>query len=376
MNKKILILGAGIMQIPIIKKVKSLGYTPVVLDYAVDAPGFKYSDNNHIVSTLDYEGVLRVAIEEEISGILTTSDAPVRIVSKVARKLGLNAMSVESADICTNKLKQRIILKENGIGCPTFDIVDKNINFANYSDFPYIVKPVDSSASRGVSVALNTDDLRRSIEYAIGFSQSGNVLVEQFVGGREFSVETYTQHNKTTIVAITEKHLLDNGYFVENTHIEPADVTKEEEELIKEEVSKVIAAIGLDNAPSHTEVKLWHGKIYIIEIACRLGGDYITSDLVPLSTGIDMSENLVRVSVGEEIDVAQKENRYAAVQFINNMNYEKCRSYIETNRDKIVRYEIKPYSDKVVKNSLDRLGYIILVENNRELLNMEISKLN
>lgn len=376
MNKKILILGAGIMQIPIIQKVKSLGYTPVVADYAKNAPGFNYSDNNHIVSTLDYEGILRVAKEEKVSGILTTSDAPVLIVAKVAKELGLNAMSVESADICTNKLRQRVIFKQNKIGCPAFEVVDRNSVDTRFSDFPCIVKPVDSSASRGVSIARNPKELEESVEYAFGFSKSDKVLVEQFVGGREFSVETFTQHNKTTIVAITEKHLLDNGYFVENTHIEPADVSDSEAGLIKEEVAKAIAAIGLDNAPSHTEVKLWRGKVYIIEMACRLGGDYITSDLVPLSTGVDMLENLVKVSVGEDIDVAQKINSYAAVQFINNTNYEKCTSYIETNRNKIVRYEIEPYSDKIVKNSLDRLGYIIIVGNNRELINDDLSKIN
>lgn len=372
--KKILVLGAGIMQIPIIKKIKSLGFIPIVADYADDAPGFKFSDNNYIVSTLDYEGILKVAIDEQVDGILTTSDAPVQVVSKVAKKLGLNAMSEETAIICTNKLKQRILFNENNVGSPLFEIVDTNARDIKFATFPCIVKPIDSSASRGVTIVNNPGELRKSIDYAFEYSKSDKVLVEQFVGGREFSVETLTQDGETTIIAITEKHLLDNGYFVENIHIEPATITEEEEGLIKEEVAKAILAVELNNAPSHTEVKLWNEKVYIIEMACRLGGDYITSDLVPLSTGVDMSENLIRLSLGEKIDVLQKRHRFAAVQFINNINYEVCKDYIE-NSNNIVRYEIGQYSDKVIKNSLDRLGYIIIECDSRERINTELSKL-
>ena len=375
MNKKILVLGAGIMQIPVIKKVKELGHIPIVADFAADAPGFKFSDNNHIVSTLDYEGILSIAKKEQVDGILTTSDAPVRIVAKVAKQLGLNAMSEETAEICTNKLKQRILFKENNVGCPDFEIVHTNSRDISFSSFPCIVKPVDSSASRGVSIAENADDLRNAIDYAFEFSKSETVLVEQFIEGREFSVETFTQNKETTVIAITEKHLLDNGYFVENTHIEPANITDCENELIKKEVMNAIATIGLDNAPSHTEVKLWNGKVYVIEMACRLGGDYITSDLCPLSTGIDMLENLVKISLGEKVNVYQKKSKCAAVQFINNFNYDSCKSYIEMNKDNIVRYEIESYSDKTIKNSLDRLGYIIIVGNDQEYINLELSKM-
>ena len=375
MNKKILVLGAGIMQIPVNKKVKELGHIPIVADFAADAPGFKFSDNNHIVSTLDYEGILSIAKKEQVDGILTTSDAPVRIVAKVAKQLNLNAMSEETAEICTNKLKQRILFKENNVGCPDFEIVHTSSRNISFSSFPCIVKPVDSSASRGVSIAKNANELRKAIDYAFNFSKADTVLVEQFIEGKEFSIETFTQNKETTIIAITEKHLLDNGYFVENTHIEPANITSDEDALIKKEVINAIASVGLDNAPSHTEIKLWKGKVYVIEMACRLGGDYITSDLCPLSTGVDMLENLVKVSLGEKVNVNQKKSKCAAVQFINNFNYDSCKTYIEMNKENIVRYEIESYSDKTIKNSLDRLGYIIIEGNDQEYINLELSKM-
>ena len=375
MNRKILILGAGIMQVPVIKKVKELGFTPVVTDYAADAPGFKFSNNNHYISTLDYEKILELAKDEEVVGVLTTSDAPVRVVARVANQLGLNAMSEETAHICTNKLRQRLLFKKHGVNCPNFEIVDRVASNISFQSFPCIVKPIDSSASRGVSIAHNIDDLKVSVDYAFRFSNADQILVEQYVGGREFSVETFTQDNQTTVIAITEKHLLDNGFFVENTHIEPAGVSIHEAELITEEVRKAIAAVGLNNSPSHTEVKLCDGNVYVIEIACRLGGDYITSDLCKLSTGIDMLENLVKVSIGERINTEQSMCRFASVQFINNLNYNACARYIEENKDSIIRYEIEPFKDKPIMNSLDRLGYIIIEGNSREYIDYELSKM-
>lgn len=149
------------------------------------------------------------------------------------------------------------------------------------------------------------------------------------------------------------------AFFVEDTHIEPARITADEYGIIAAEVIKAINIIGLDNCPSHTEVKLNSGGAFIIEIACRLGGDYITSDLVPLSTGVDMLGNLVKISLGETIDVTKKRSRYSCVQFLNPQNYTRCVEFIESHDAHISRYDIRPYSKTLIKSSLDRLGYII-----------------
>lgn len=374
--KKILILGAGVMQVPVIQKVSAMGFIPVVADYDSNAPGFKYSASNYVTSTLDYEGILEVAQKEQVDGILTTSDAPVRIVAKVAKVLGLNAMSEVTADICTNKLKQRVLFRESNIGCPNFEIVHSNNREIQFDTYPCIVKPIDSSASRGVSIAHSQSELKSCIDNAFVYSKSDRILVEQFVEGREYSVETFTQHGHTHMIAITEKHLLNNGYFVENTHIEPAGVSAEEANLIYIEVLKAINAVGLDNAPSHTEVKIWNGKVFIIEMACRLGGDYITSDLVPLSSGVDMLENLILAAIGQDINVTNKLQKFSAVQFVNNFNYNNCKSFIANNSNSIIRYEIEPFENKVIKNSLDRLGYIIIQRESRIEIDDTLTLLN
>lgn len=372
--KRLLILGAGQMQQPIIALAKRMGHYTIVADYDPQAPGFEYADVKSTISTIDKDAVLQLAQSEDVDGILTTSDYPVRVVAYVSEKLGLPAMTQKVAEICTNKYEQRKLFRENGINTPFFVQCDINTNLCNLNDFPYIVKPVDSSASRGVVEVHNAEQLMNAVIGACKLSRSGNAIVESFIYGKEFSVETLTQKGETHIIQITEKLTRgeDKGYFVEDTHIEPARISEKEADVIRKEVLRAAKIVGVDNCPTHTEVKLWDGKPYIIEMACRLGGDYITSDLVPLSTGISMMENLIRLSLGEDIDIIPKHHKWSCVQFLNEENYYRCKKYIDSNK-RICRCEIGEYKDSGIKSSLDRLGYIILQRDTRKELEIELS---
>lgn len=375
--KKLLILGAGQMQVPIIALAKKLGYCTVVADYDPKAPGFKYADVVSTISTIDKEAVLKIAQEEEVDGLLTTSDYPVRVVSYVGEKLGLPSMTQRVAQVCTNKYEQRQLFKESGVNTPFFIQCNLNSDLTGLTAFPYIVKPVDSSASRGVEEVHNASQLKEAIKAACEQSRTGNAIVESFIGGKEFSVETLTQGGITHIIQITEKLTRgeEQGYFVEDTHIEPARISKEEADAIRSEVMKATRAVGVDNCPTHTEIKLWDGKPYIIEMACRLGGDYITSDLVPLSTGISMMENLIRLSVGEKIDTEVKYKKWSCVQFLNEANYYRCKDFIASGNSHIRTSEVGDYKDTVIKSSLDRLGYIILQADTREEIEDILTKI-
>lgn len=375
--KRILILGAGQMQVPIIDLAKQLGHYTIVADYDPKAPGFEYADVKSTISTIDKDAVLQLARREHVDGILTTSDYPVRVVAYVGEKLGLPAMTRRVAEVCTNKYEQRVLFRENGINTPFFSKCDVNTDLSALNDFPYIVKPVDSSASRGVVEVYNQEQLKVAVIGACGLSRSGNAIVESFIYGKEFSVETLTQRGETHIIQITEKLTRgeDKGYFVEDTHIEPARISSAEAESIRKEVLLAAKAVGVDNCPTHTEIKLWDGKPYIIEMACRLGGDYITSDLVPLSTGISMMENLIRLSLGERIDVEPKYRKWSCVQFLNEENYFRCKEFIEQNKSIVSRCEVGDYKTDVIKSSIDRLGYIIFQSETREVMENTLSRI-
>lgn len=375
--KKLLILGAGQMQVPIIALAKKLGYCTVVADYDPKAPGFKYADVVSTISTIDKEAVLKLAQEEKVDGLLTTSDYPVRVVSYVGEKLGLPSMTQRVAQVCTNKYEQRQLFKESDVNTPFFIQCNVNSDLTELTAFPYIVKPVDSSASRGVEEVHNALQLKEAIKAACEQSRTGNAIVESFIGGKEFSVETLTQCGVTHIIQITEKLTRgeEQGYFVEDTHIEPARISEEDADAIRSEVMKATRAVGVDNCPTHTEIKLWDGKPYIIEMACRLGGDYITSDLVPLSTGISMMENLIRLSVGEKIDTEVKYDKWSCVQFLNEANYYRCKDFIASGNSHIRTSEVGEYKDTVIKSSLDRLGYVILQADTREEIEDILTKI-
>jgi carbamoyl-phosphate synthase large subunit len=295
----------------------------------------------------------------------------------VGEKLGLPAMTQRVAQVCTNKYEQRQLFKENGVNTPFFIQRSLDSDLAGLTAFPYIVKPVDSSASRGVEEVHDTKQLKVAVKTACELSRTGNAIVESFIGGKEFSVETLTQGGKTHIIQITEKLTRgeEQGYFVEDTHIEPARICEEEASAIKVEVLKATKAVGVDNCPTHTEIKLWEGKPYIIEMACRLGGDYITSDLVPLSTGISMMENLIHLSLGEPIDVEPKYHKWSCVQFLNESNYYRCKSFIDSGDLSIRNSEVEEYRDNVIKNSLDRLGYVVFQANSREEIEQILKKI-
>lgn len=366
--KKILILGAGQMQVPIIALSKKMGHYTIVADYDPNAPGFKYSDIASTISTIDKDAILKLAQELKIDGILTTSDYPVRVVSYVGEKLGLPAMTQQVAKVCTDKYEQRQLFKKSGINTPFFVQCDVNCVLSSFKDFPYVVKPVDSSASRGVERVQTEKQLRNAVEAACGMSRTGKAIVESFIGGKEYSVETLTQNGITHIIQITEKLTRGEelGYFVEDTHIEPARISEAEADAIKGEVLKAAKAVGVDNCPTHTEIKLWNGKPYIIEMACRLGGDFITSDLVPLSTGISMMENLIKLSLGEKINTDVKYHKWSCVQFLNDANYFRCKDFISSRDPHIRKSEVEEYREGVIKSSLDRLGYIILQADTRK----------
>lgn len=375
--KRLMILGAGFMQIPVIRKAKELSYHTIVVDYNSHAPGIQYANEFYNISTTDKKEILALAQEKKIDGILTTSDYPVNVVAYVSRVLGLSSMSEKLAELCTNKYLQRTYFRENQIRVPEFRLVESLDELNGFDHFPCIIKPVDSSASRGVKRVRNWSELKDQFAETASYSSLGKVIVEEFIEGKEYSVESLSQHGEHHIIQITEKQTIgeEKGYFVEDTHIEPARLNGLERRKVEDFVKEVLRKIHVDNCPTHTELKINGDGIFIIEIACRLGGDYITSDLVPLSTGVDMLENLIKLSLDVNIEVAIKNKGVSAVQFLNNKNYERCLAFIEGGDPSIVKYEVHPFEPHEIKDSLARFGYIIFHAANRDEIEKVLLKI-
>lgn len=370
---RLLIIGGGEMQVPIIKKAKELNLFCIVTDFDDNAPGFKFADIGLNVSTLDFSKTLEIAQKYEINGVVTTSDLPVRTLAFVTENMGLKGLSTYSAELCTNKYAQRQAMLMGSVYVPMhflFNTMEEIELSKKGFVFPLIVKPIDSSASRGVTKVENFNELLEASKYAFQFSKGNKIIIEEYIEGPEYSVESLTQNGETNVIAITQKSTIGSNekYFVESRHIIPADLDNNNENIIVDYIKKIVGLFKIDNSATHAELKLSTKGPVLIEIGARLGGDYITSDLVPLSTGVDMLDNVIKIALNQQITIKKTKSLFAGVRFLNSFNYYQGLQVIDSKNEKIVRSEIKPYKESLITNSLDRLGYVIACTKNRKEL--------
>ncbi|MFD0680784.1 MULTISPECIES: ATP-grasp domain-containing protein [unclassified Paenibacillus] len=382
--KKLLVLGASRLQIPILKKAKEMGIYTIAVDWDSLAPGKSEADEFHQISTNDVKKLHLFAKELMIDGIITNSDFPMRTVSVISRELRLNAISPISALLTTNKLLLREVLHESGITGPKFAKVSSISDVFFKSEelgFPFILKPVDSSASRGVYLIQNHQGIEYAYEKAIQYAKNKILIAEEYISGREFSVESITYENKTDIIAITEKITSGPPNFVETGHIIPANITLSECESINELIRSSINALGINNAITHAEVKVNPEGCFIIEIGPRLGGDYISTDLVPLATGYDLVENAVRMAMNYEMRSFPKLNRAACIGFMVAPPgiLQKIEGLPSEASPELVRMELfvkEGQSINSLRSSLDRLGYILVEGSSNEEVKNKIENLS
>ena len=323
--KRLMVLGAGYLQRPAIIKAKELGLDVIAVDMNPDAPGFRVPDiKKEIISTIDIPGVMKAAEKHQIDGIMTlASDMPMQTVAAVCRKMGLVGISQETALLATNKAYMRDAMKENGVPVPLYYRVNSKSSFLEAIEKirnagkKCIVKPADNSGSRGVDMVDDNDDLDAAYEYAYAYSRSGEIVVEELMEGPEVSVETLAIGGDVHVIQITDKLTTGAPFFVEMGHSQPSLLPYDVRQKIAEVAIAANKAIGIENGPSHTEIKITEDGPKIVEIGARLGGDCITTHLVPLSTGVDMVEASIRIALGEKADLRKKWNRGSAIRYIN-----------------------------------------------------------
>lgn len=410
-QKKMMILGASALQVPAIKKAKELGYQIILVDYDENAVGFALADVKLVVSTLDQEEVYRQALIYQPDVVITsTSDGPVRTAAYVNEKLGKKPdLSYENALCATIKSKMRDRLKQCGVPIPEYYAA------ANYEAFSEavdkldgdcIVKPADNAGSRGVvQLAIaewnggeaqspcvnrlpyeqqhNTNAqtakrllaynrrimklLRETYDYSLGNARNGMVMVEEYMHGAEVSVEIMVIDGAPHILTITDKYITPPPYFVELAHCEPSRLDAGTQEEIRKVAAQAVRAIGIENAPAHVEIKVTEEGPKIVELAARLGGDFITSRLVPLSTGIDMVGASVLLATGEEPDLTPKWDRGAAIHFISAGNEPSVITritvpdalYEQEGVEEICLYKKPGDPVQGTRSSNDRLGHVI-----------------
>lgn len=363
--KKLAIIGASYLQEPLIQKAKSMGIETHVFAWECGDVGEKSADCFYPISIVEKDEILAKCREIGIDGVCSiASDLAAITVNYVAVKLGLVCNSSECVEMSTNKHKMRLAFEKNGDPSP------KSILVANVDDlkgvdldYPVIVKPIDRSGSRGITKLMSEEGLEQAVEYAKQQGFEKNALVEEFAEGQEYSVECISWKGEHHFLALTKKYTTGEPHFIETAHMEPADVSAETLEQVKKIVFHALDSLQITMGASHSELKIdSEGVVRIIEIGGRMGGDYIGSHLVELSTGVDFLEGVIKIALGEEPDLMPRhEKRAAAVRFIFGMEDQNILHQIEEEHpDYLILKHISDIQEGEITDSSNRYGAFLI----------------
>ena len=376
MMKIIMVLAAGLLQIDVIEKAKSMGYYVLAVDGNPKAPGFNVADKAICADIVNEEAMLKIARDEHVDGVIhPCSEVSMAVMGRINDELGLSGISREQAICATNKHLMRKAFEKGNAPSPKSilaqDAEDAWSRLQNEFDTDAILKPSRNSGSRGIAkVSRNMDkgDFIRAYDEALSESRDHSVLIEQFIEGPEFSIEMIVWRGDIHVLTVTDKKTTDAPHFVELGHNQPSCFSDADVETLKAAAIAGVRALGVNNCACHAEAKLMNGKAYLMEVGARLGGDFISTELTHLSTGIDMVAAAIDVALGVEPDLSAKEEpkgvciRYFCPKpgkLVSISNTEVL------NNPHVYLWEIYPKEGDVipaVTSSLCRSGHVIVTE--------------
>ena len=374
---KLAIIGASYLQLPLVQRAKEMGIYTICFAWADGAVCKDVCDKFYDISIIEKEQILDICREEQINGICTiASDTAAPTVAYVAEQMGLVGNSYECSLKANDKYLMRNAFKAAGIPSPQFWCINDKSNSTHqtshitHNSFPLIVKPTDRSGSLGVMKVEREDDLLSAIEQAMKCSFKHEAIVEQYIEGREISVEFISYQGKHYPLQITDKVTTGAPHFVELEHHQPADLTIEQYSEIYRLTTKALDALGVTNGASHSEYRITEdGKIYVMEIGARMGGDFIGSHLVQLSTGYDFLRGVIEVALGQFTSPVRTISKYSGVYFLcQETGYLDLYFQQHSFPSCIVAHEKTSNTLWPVKCSGDRNGYLIYQSDKKEVL--------
>lgn len=317
--KRLMIIGASILQLPAIQKAKELGFHVAVADFNPNAIGIPYADEYYNVSTIDEEGVYQAAKKFRADGIMTlATDMPMRSVSYACKKLGLTGITYDTAVKATDKGEMIKAFEKANVEHPWYYIIaDRAKPLPEGITYPAITKPTDNAGSRGVMLVNSREELEAALAYSAENGRSGAVIVEEYMVGPEVSVEVIVWQGTPHVLQITDKLTTGAPHFVEMGHSQPSRLSLADQEKIKDLACRAVKAVGIDNGPVHVEIMLTKEGPKMVELGARMGGDCITTHLVPLSTGIDMIKATIDICLGLTPDIEPKFQKGSAIRFFD-----------------------------------------------------------
>ncbi len=365
-KSKIIIIGANEFQYKLINKANNVGYETHVFAWEEGAIAKDIATFFYPISITDKEKILEKAKEIQPDAVISiASDLAMPTVNYVAEKLELIGNTMLSTELMTNKFQMRERLSKNNLPSPWYKLVSIYDDLKNEElKFPLIVKPIDRSGSRGITKVSSLDELKAAIELAKNVSFLDIVLVEEYIGGIEYSIESISQNGNHQVLQVTEKFTTGSPHYIEIGHLQPAKISKKLQKNIEEIIIESLTALEFKNGASHAEIKIDNDKISIIEIGGRMGGDFIGSDMVQISTKIDFLKLVLDVALGKDIlgiNNDNANNNYAVVKFLFSQEDIEEYNIIKKKFPNIVVEEnINDKFNNNITDSSNRNGYYIL----------------
>lgn len=359
--KKILLLGGSAQQIIAIKTAKRLGYYTVLCDFLEDNPGQYEADKFYLVSTTDKEAVLDVAQKEHVDGVLAyASDPAAPTAAYVAEKMKLSGSPYQSVEILCNKDKFRSFLEKHHFCTPkakgynSIDEALKDIKEGIFR-FPIIVKPVDSSGSKGVSQIDCVEEAKDNVEYAMKYSRGHKIIVEEFVEkfGYQIAGDGLSIDGKLVFRYFANDHFNPKcrNPFVPISASFPYNMPVEVQDKIHAEIQRLLDILQMKTTTYNFDIRIDKDyNVYLMEVAPRDGGNYIP-DVIKYATDIDLVECAVKAAMGEMITLKNTKPKgfysYFAVHSLRDGVLEKIEFMDDGLKHILDNHIIKKAGDKI-----------------------------
>lgn len=310
--KKILILGAGIYQVPLIKTAKQLGIYTIVASIPGNYPGFEHADKIYYENTTDYNKILEIAKAEQIDGIVTAgTDVAVITIGKVCDELGLTGLSFEAAQIASNKSLMKTKYEEFGVRTARF----RKIPFTETDlcsavselSFPLIFKSIDSSGSRGIIRVDSLDEFENAREYVKANTRSDHFIIEEFIEGEEFGAQAFVYDGEVVFILPHGDYVFQGDTGVPIGHYAPYELDDAVIEDAKVQLAAAIRAMGLNNCAINADFILKDNKTYVLELGGRSGATCL-AELVSIYYGYDYYEKIIKTALGEKVSFNSTES--------------------------------------------------------------------
>lgn len=319
----IIIVGASYLQRPLVNRAKEMGYRTHVFAWESGAVVKTECDKYYPISIVDLDSIIEICDSLNPVGVVSiASDLAARTVRALAKRYNMPCNSDKSEFMTANKAHMREAFKIAGLPSPQYIVLSNEQRILDELEpslvFPVIVKPVDRSGSRGVTRVDDIAKLRIAVTEAFRESFCKEVIVESFIAGTEASVESISWQGEHSILAITDKVTTGAPHYVELEHHQPSVLSEDVQKYIRTLIPMALDVLDIQYGAAHSEVIVdAHGKVWITEIGARMGGDFIGSHLVHMSTGYDYMQGVVEIATNTFHNIETSRQRYAGVKFLN-----------------------------------------------------------